>query len=973
MKNNYTLKMKKISSIAFKFFLLTLFTGINSNAQVKKSSELSPSEYQKQKISGNIQNLFPSEFPKEKIIVSKNNKVKEVPKTGLVYTSNKNNRYKALTNGACNYPFAYEPPVLVPDTDLNGDIVTDTIVQFTNGQAPEYRNDDGSSPRLTLPFTFCFYGDTLNDSLFVNNNGNISFGAPYTTFSGQTFPNNQFVMIAPFWADVDTRDPGSNVVYMRRMPHYAIFKWHKVGYFPNQSDKLNSFMLVITDGTDVHVPNGLNVAFYYEDMQWTTGSASQGQNGFGGIPATVGANNGDNINYLQFGRFDQPGNAYDGPQNAFDGVDWLDDQTFVFSTCTNGNNVAPILTGITVCDTLSACLGDTLVYNIGFLGPEPLDSVSIHVIPPPGITTFSYTIDSITDPSTPVVQIVYVTTSLNSVDFQIWANDNGSPPLYSDTVTVTISGKEMTGSFTSVDGCESLQNGSITYLPSIGLAPYEISTDGGATFAQSLTANGLITNTYSVVASDDNGCTVDTSITITQFQGTAAVVGNDIITCLGNTVVLTGGPTVVGSTYSWTNASGVVVGTNQNLTLPTIIQSGLGDYTLAIITNNCPGASATINVDASSPAVTLVGGGVVGKNGTLCPPTAAQISFTFSGGNAPYKFSYTNGITTFNDSTQIGNNTYTVPVQNIVEGIYHVGQIINGDGCTKNNSNIDSIQIYGLTYDLTFDNTFATCGVPDGRTKVQVISNLPPTNNFTYIWTGANLTPDTITHSAVLSSIDSIFSIYGGEYNVQIKDLVGCKFKKSTIVPLKVGIVINVIPDTLEGVSPFRVYYTNLTTGDSIADFTFNFGDGTPEATTLNLADTLSHLYYADFDTTYTLIIKAKSEVLEECDVYDTLQIKVNVPVNVKTYNVLSLDGDKVNGMFRINPSGVLDIECLIFDRWGNKVHTYTNPGGRDWNGEIWGAEDKQAGTYYYVLNYNTRKDSKNTANTKTGFIQIIK
>ena len=107
--------MKKIDSFAFKFFILSFFTSITLNAQVKKSSELSPSEYQKQKVSGNIQNMFPSEFPKEKIIVAKNNKVKEVPKTGLVYTSNKNNRYKALTNGACNYPFSYE---LLQDYDL---------------------------------------------------------------------------------------------------------------------------------------------------------------------------------------------------------------------------------------------------------------------------------------------------------------------------------------------------------------------------------------------------------------------------------------------------------------------------------------------------------------------------------------------------------------------------------------------------------------------------------------------------------------------------------------------------------------------------------------------------------------------------------------------------------------------------------------------------------------------------------------
>ena len=47
------------------------------------------------------------------------------------------------------------------------------------GLAPEFRNDDWSTDTITLPFNICFYGTSVN-KIFLNNNGNISIGAPYS-------------------------------------------------------------------------------------------------------------------------------------------------------------------------------------------------------------------------------------------------------------------------------------------------------------------------------------------------------------------------------------------------------------------------------------------------------------------------------------------------------------------------------------------------------------------------------------------------------------------------------------------------------------------------------------------------------------------------------------------------------------------------------------------------------------------------
>ncbi|WP_343633002.1 nidogen-like domain-containing protein [Fluviicola sp.] len=226
-------------------------------------------------------------------------------------------------------------------------------------------NDDYYSNLISLPFTFDFYGNTYN-SLYINNNGNISFLAQYPTFTANPFPDAQYNMIAPFWGDVDTRDSlmmgGSNGnVWYKMTPNALVVVWDQVGYYNVHGDKRNTFQLVISDGTDPLIPIGNNVSFCYGDMQWTTGDASSGINGFGGVPATVGVNYGNGIDYFQVGTFDQPGTGFDGPYNAPDEVDFLDNMEMYFNVAgASSSNTPPMVIAAGICDTIDVYSGDTL-------------------------------------------------------------------------------------------------------------------------------------------------------------------------------------------------------------------------------------------------------------------------------------------------------------------------------------------------------------------------------------------------------------------------------------------------------------------------------------------------------------------------------------------------------------------------------------------------------------------------------------
>jgi hypothetical protein len=260
---------------------------------------------------------------------------------------------------------------------------------------PEH-NDNFSSEKLGMGFSFSLYGEPYgkdatspNDEVYINNNGNLSFKSPLTTFSSTGFPSDTTI-IAPFWADVDTRNDLGHTWYkdfssLASSPRnvFAV-TYENVGYNDLEGDKLNSFQMLISDGTDELMGIGNNICFCYEHMEWTTGAASGGTDGFGGIPATVGANKGDNSQFFQIGRFDEAGSDYDGPNGSSDGVGWLDNKSFCFDASLA--NIPPIPIGFTAQIKLDFC--EELPLHFSFVSPEQYQMVDVAVYgAPAGFTT----------------------------------------------------------------------------------------------------------------------------------------------------------------------------------------------------------------------------------------------------------------------------------------------------------------------------------------------------------------------------------------------------------------------------------------------------------------------------------------------------------------------------------------------------------------------------------------------------------
>lgn len=67
------------------------------------------------------------------------------------------------------------------------------------------RNDDGSTGRVGLGFTLDFLGTTY-DGVYVNNNGNVTFDSPLSTYTPFPLSATSRVIVAPFSA-TSTRAP----------------------------------------------------------------------------------------------------------------------------------------------------------------------------------------------------------------------------------------------------------------------------------------------------------------------------------------------------------------------------------------------------------------------------------------------------------------------------------------------------------------------------------------------------------------------------------------------------------------------------------------------------------------------------------------------------------------------------------------------------------------------------------------------
>ncbi len=538
------------------------------------------------------------------------------------------------------------------------------------------RNDDGFTGPIALGFTFDLYG-TSYTQCWINTNGNLTFTSGLSVYSPSGFPYNVAV-VAPFWSDVDTRNVACGQIYYKLEATRLMVHYENVGYYNQHCNLINNFEVIIGTTSDPVIGIGQNVLFNYGDMQWTTGDASGGVGGFGGTAATVGINAGDNVNYIQIGRFDQDNSNYDGGGGSNDGVHYLDNQCFSFNVSNDGN-IPPSFSGFPANDEITIECGETVTFTISALPPEVNQTVSTVVTTGGMCNTSVVTVDGAVSTSTVTITAAACNQGTNVLTFV--ATDNGSPAeSTTHTLTIIIENCCAPANAVCMDATVSLDaDGNASISPA--------DVDGGSTAEcglQSITVSpntfdcsNVGDNTVTLTITDNNGNSSSCDATVTVEDNT-----NPDAVCMDATVTLSGGTASV-TPADVDGGSDDACGIASLSVLPNTFDcSNIGDntVTLTVVDNNGNSSScdATVTVLGAIPSCTITAipanniytGGVPTTIYMGYGPQSVTLSAVGSGGSG-FSFAWSGGtLSCYNCAAPVfaptaqGNYTFTAVVTN---------------------------------------------------------------------------------------------------------------------------------------------------------------------------------------------------------------------------------------------------------------------------------------------------------------------
>ena len=439
--------------------------------------------------------------------------------------------------------------------------------------------------------------------------------------------------------------------------------------------------------------------------------------------------------------------------------------------------------------------------------------------------------------------------------------------------------------------------GASTYTWSPGLG---LNAASGAT----VIANPTVTITYTIIGTDINTCTNTINSLVTVNQAPTVTV-NPTTICGGANATLTASGA---STYTWSPVTGLSATSGASVTAsPTITTN----YTIAATDGNgCKNSINSVVTVNQAPTISIVSTKDTicsGQNVTLNASGAANYTWMPGGINSPSL-----NVSPINSSTYsvIGSSlsctslleTYTIVVNPL--------PIVTGNAVSHN----------------------SLCGYNNGGVPKISVSGGTPVYNYQW-YNGPTLIPNAIK--------DSLNNVGPGTYSVLITDSKGCIATGGTTTFTVTGsglVTASITPVYINNQAPVNVTFTSLSTGAT--NYIWNFGNGTtstqqnPPAVSYTNSGTFSVTLIASngncSDTAYALVVS-------------------DVSSNIVVPNIFSPNGDGINDFFFIKCTGIKNLVCTIYNRWGQLVYSISSV-DQTWDGEMNNGNKATDGIYFYLL-----------------------
>lgn len=311
--------------------------------------------------------------------------------------------------------------------------------------------------------------------------------------------------------------------------------------------------------------------------------------------------------------------------------------------------------------------------------------------------------------------------------------------------------------------CRGDFNGSVNLDVFGGTPPYDFSWNGGVYLTEDL--ENIPAGTYSVDIRDDNDCTVNRSVTISDPPVLTSSLSSTNVSCFGESdgsVDLTVNGGTPPYTYNWFNSTFDLSFSTQDL-------SGLpaDEYTVEITdSRDCEATNSVLITEPTAP----LSGSISKQNVSCFGDTDGEVSVTASGGTPPYSYNWS-------------NNSQTPTISNLAAGLYFL-TITDDQNCTYLDSVLIEEPSAALSLSLTVVNVSCAQG-NDGAIDLTVNGGTSP---YQYNWNSGTF------------NTEDLNNLFAGVYDIIVTDAKGCTANSSATVTEPSNLV---VLDTITDVDCF--------------------------------------------------------------------------------------------------------------------------------------------------------------------------
>lgn len=274
---------------------------------------------------------------------------------------------------------------------------------------------------------------------------------------------------------------------------------------------------------------------------------------------------------------------------------------------------------------------------------------------------------------------------------------------------------------------------------------YSWSDASSNTVGATSSITNLVAGTYSVLITDDNGCSTTTTATISDLGGATLTETHANTNCnssLDGSINLTVTGGTAPFTYAWTGPTGFTA-TTQDL-------NGLAAGTYDITITDAVNCAASLSIVITEPTPIVLSPTSISTN--CFGSSDGEVNATATGGTGAINFNWY-------DDVVLANNIGTAPsLTGLLAGTYYV-TATDANGCSENSSIIvsepDAIVV-------TVDASDANCGQADGSISVTNTTG------------GSGTYTSTVWLSGVGNPVLDINAVSSGTYDVTVTDDLGC-------------------------------------------------------------------------------------------------------------------------------------------------------------------------------------------------------